>query len=94
MSETEVNPTPGPKRYWFRFGLKWLFLEVLWIALAVGAWILLAHASPAPGLAVPVIAFYTACGAAIGGLFGRAGSGALTGAILSSLLIRPYEPSC
>ena len=90
----ETSSTPDPNRYRFRFGLKWLFLEVLWIALAVGAWILLAHSSPAPGLAVPLIAFYTACGAVIGGLFGRAGWGALTGAILSSLLIRPYEPSC
>ena len=83
--------TPAPKRRWLQFSLRWLLLEVVWIALALGAWVLLSHASPATGLAVPVIAFYTACGAAIGGLIGRAGWGAAIGAILSSLLMVAME---
>ena len=81
---------PTTKRRWFRFSLRGLFLEVVWIALALGMWVLLDHAEVS-GLAVTVIAFYTACGAAIGGLVGRAGWGAVTGAILSSLLMVAME---
>ncbi len=74
------------KRTWFRFSLRWLLFEIAWITLAIGFWVLLCHANHLP-LALPVIAFYCACGAAIGGLVYRAGWGAVIGAVFSSIMM-------
>lgn len=79
--------TPAPKRRRFRFSLRALLLEVMWIGMAFGAWEFLTHADPPTPLWLPVIAFYTSCGAAIGGLVGRPGWGAIIAVVGSSILV-------
>jgi hypothetical protein len=76
---------PNTRRW--RFSLQYLLFETALWALVGGAWILLSRYPEYVGIEVAVITFYTILGAAIGGLIGRHGVGAILGLAVSPILV-------
>jgi len=75
-----------------RYNLRYLVLEVIWVAVALGALRMCFVAGPSPAASSDVlfvlamIAFVGSGGAIIGGLFGRMGRGAIVALALALVL--------
>ena len=80
--------TPAPKRRWFQFSLRGIFVATFWSAVFATAVVLYRQ----PGIEFLAYLFvgclmFVSIPAAVGGLFGRALSGAAVGIILYALSV-------